>query len=137
MKYWKQCAEMLGVELEEEFVLIKPDGKRTNDEVHKFTENGMYYKGTTVKTWRGEPSATLWLILNGAYKPVSKPWKPEIGEQYWHYSEGWKEGAINQWQDDLFDLIMWKAGNCFRTKKEAEEKGKEALEQLRKEFEES
>lgn len=32
---------------------------------------------------------------------------------------------------------MWKAGNCFHTKEEAEEKGKVALEQLRKEYKES
>lgn len=48
-------------------------------------------------------------------------------------------GVINSyvWNDDLTDLLFWKAGNCFKTREEAEAKGKEIMEQIRKEYEEA
>ena len=137
MNYWKEFAEMLGLELEQEFVLIKPNGKRVNDEAHKFAEDGMYYKETTTQTWHGDPSSTLWLILSGAYKAVPKPWKPKKGEAYWHYSEVWKKVIPFEWEDCNYDLLLWKAGNCFRTEEEGNAKSKEIMEKLRKEYEEA
>lgn len=137
MNYWKEFAKMLGLELEEEFFLIKPNGKRVSDEVLKFAEDGMYYKETTTRTWHGAPSSTLWLILNGAYKAVPKPWKPTCGESYWYYSEASDEEYCVMWKGEFSDLLIWKAGNCFRTEKEAATKGKEVMEAIHKEYEEA
>ncbi len=137
MRYWKQFAKMLGLELEEEFFLIKPNGKRVNDEVHKFAEDGMYYKETTTQTWHGDPSSTLWLILSEAYKAVPKPWKPKEGDRYCYYSA--MNGLVNyaRWDDLDIELIFWKVGNCFKTEEEAKTKGKELMKTIKKEYEEA
>ena len=48
-------------------------------------------------------------------------------------------GVINSyvWNDDLTDLLFWKVGNCFKTEEEAATKGKEIMEQIKKEYEEA
>lgn len=133
MNYFKQIAEMFGVELNEEFILVHTDGDRYNECTYMFTELGLLHSCST----GFDKSYLLDSVIRGVLIVKKLPWKPKMGMPYWYYSEGWKEGTINQWQDDLFDLLMWKAGNCFKTKEDAEEKGKVALEQLRKEFRES
>lgn len=79
----------------------------------------------------------LTFFLMGDIKAMPKPWKPKTGEPYWYYSAGWKEANFMHCEDDLCDMLYWKVGNCFKTKEEANTKGKEIIEQLQKEFEES
>lgn len=133
MNYYKQIAEMLGVELNEEFILENIYGNRYNECTYMFTELGLLHSCST----GFDKSYLLDTVIKGTLIVKKLPWKPEKGRPYWYYSEGWKEATINNWDDDLFDLLTWKVGNCFPTKEEAEEKGKVALEQVRKEFEES
>lgn len=136
MNYYKQFAEMLGLELEQEFVLIDADGNRKNKYTYKFTEDGVVYKSPTFTNWSINSLGTIGSLLNGDVKAVPKPWKPKKGEPYWYYSAGWKEATLMQCEDDLCDMLYWKVGNCFKTKEEANAKGKEIIEQLQKEFEE-
>ena len=44
MNYWKQFAEMLGLELEQEFRLVKPDGTKVDNDLYKIREDGLFYK---------------------------------------------------------------------------------------------
>ena len=44
MNYYKQFAEMLGLELEQEFVLTDADGKRKDVYTYKITEDGILYQ---------------------------------------------------------------------------------------------
>lgn len=44
MNYYKQFAEMLGLELEQEFNLTDADGKKIDNDLYKITENGLFYK---------------------------------------------------------------------------------------------
>lgn len=44
MNYYKQFAEMLGLELGEEFNLIYTE-EVTDENTYKITEDGMYYQG--------------------------------------------------------------------------------------------
>ena len=48
MNYWKQFAEMLKLELEQEFVLTDVDGNTKGELIYKFTEDGLLYKSQTV-----------------------------------------------------------------------------------------
>lgn len=137
MTYYKQFAEMLGLELGQEFNLTNADGKKINYASYKITENGLCFKGTTNGAWNSEASIFLKNLLSGDYKAVPKPWKPEKGEQYWYYSTGLKEATLMQCEDDLCDMLYWKVGNCFKTKEEANAKGKEIIEALLKEYEEA
>lgn len=132
---------MLGIELEQEFVLTDDDGNiKENikgELTYKFTEDGLLYKSPTLVNWSKSSSGTILRLLNGDYKVVTKPWKPENGDRYWYYSEAWDEENCVMWKGEFSDLLLWKVGNCFRTEKEAAAKGKEVMEAIHKEYEEA
>lgn len=131
MNYYKQIAEMLGLELEQEFVITDLDGKRKDTITYKFTEDGLFTNNISVKV-----TLTLDLLLSGKCKAVPKPWKPKKGDEYWRCSSKCSVSSTI-WLDDVIDICGWKSGNCFRTKEEAETKGKEIMEKLVKEYEEA
>ena len=137
MNYYKQFAEMLGLELEQEFVLTYDNGSRKNKYTYKITEDGLLYKSPTYN-WSISSLGTIGKLLNGDIKAVPKPWKPKKCETYWYYPNPIHFGVINSyvWNDDLTDLLFWKVGNCFKTEEEAKTKGKEIMEQIQKEYEE-
>ena len=137
MNYYKQFAEMLGLELEQEFVLTDVDGNRKNKYTYKFTEDGVLYKSPTFTNWSINSLGTIGSLLNGDVKAVPKPWKPQEGERYWWYSPSWKEAVYTIWYGNLCDLVTWKVGNCFKTEEEAKTRGKELMETIRKEYEKS
>ena len=137
MNNWGKFAEMLGLELEQEFVLTDVDGNTKGELIYKFTEDGLLYKSPTLVKWSKSSSDTILRLLNGNYKVVTKPWKPKKGETYWFFSYSMKQKMSSKWGDGTYDLILWNAGNCFRTKEEAETKGKEIMEQIQKEYEEA
>lgn len=137
MNYYKQFAEMLGLELEQEFVLTDDDGKRKDVYTYKITEDGVLYKSPTFVNWSVNSLGTVGKLLNGDVKAVPKPLKLEVGEIHWHYSVTLKRAVTRKWCNGNYDLLLWKCGNCFKTEKEANAKGKEIMEQIKKEFEEA
>lgn len=137
MNYYRQFAEMLGLELEQEFVLTDVDGKRKDKYTYKITEDGLLYKSPTFINWSISSLGTIGMLLNGDVKAVPKPWKPKRNERYWVYQTHNSDTAWYIWCDDDVDFCRWKCGNCFRTEEEARTKGKEIMEQLQKEYEEA
>lgn len=137
MKYWKQFAESLGLELGEEFVLTDSYGERKDGDMYKITENGLYYKSPTSSEWFTEPENTIERLLNGCDIAVPKPWKPKFGEQYWSYSVRTNQACCSMFGEFVEDYAIWKSGNCFRTEEEAKTKGKEIMEKLVKEYKEA
>ena len=137
MNYWKQFAEMLGLELDQEFVLTDVDGNRENKYTYKITEDGLLYKTPTFINWAISSLGTIGKLLDGDVKVVHKPWKPKNEEKYWYYSDVWEEATCITWYGSFLNLLLWKVGNCFKTRDEAEEKGKEIMEQIQKEYEEN
>lgn len=139
MNYYKQFAEMLGLELGQEFNITSADGERASPSLYKIMEGGIFSRGTKDAdgSWGLEQSHVIASLLIGALKAVPKPWKPKKGDEYWRCSS--KCGFVSStiWLDDVIDLCGWKSGNCFRTKEEAEIKGKEIMEKLVKEYEEA
>ena len=135
MNYYRQFAEMLGLELEQEFVLTDVDGKKKDKYTYKITEDGLLYKSPTFINWSISSLGTIGMLLNGDIKAVPKPWKPEKGKRYWYYSDKFKQNMTSKWGDGAFDLILWNVGNCFRTEEEARTKGKEIMDQIQKEYE--
>lgn len=136
MNYWKQFAEMLGLELGEEFILTDSDGKRKDEYKYKIIEDGLYRKEANAIGLYAEPSVTLDCILNGDYIVVKLPWKPKEGDRYYYYSAS--NGLVNyaKWDGIIDELLLWKVGNCFKTEEEARTKGKEIMEQIQNELEE-
>ena len=137
MNYYKQFAEMLGLELDQECVLTDVDGNTKGELIYKFTEDGLLYKSPTLVKWSKSSSGTILRLLNGDYKVVSKPWKPEKGGKYFYYAKALGQTVYKIWIDENYDLLLWKTGNCFKTREEAETKGKEIMEQIQKEYEEA
>lgn len=135
MNYYKKIAEMLGVELGEEFNL--KDNKTKNIVIPRYKitqEEGLVY---SVNRNEFERSVSLMSIINGSYSIVKLPWKPKKGEVYWYYSEAFQHACSSEWRDSLCDLLYWKSGNFFKTKKEANEKGYAFWKELKKEYEEA
>ena len=136
MNYWEQFAEMLGLELDEEFSLIKSDGTKVDNDLYKIREDGLFYQKRKDDAWLSEPSTTLSSLLQGSYKVVHKPFKPKKGEKYWAWGKDAHMAIMQEWHSFESDFLLWKLGNCFKTKEEAEDKGKEIMEQIYKEYEE-
>ena len=137
MNYYKQFAEMLGLELEQEFVLTDVDGNRKDIFTYRITEDGIFYKSKISDDWFGDKSKLVEELLTGNIKAVPKTSKLTKGEKYWYYSDMCKLAICVYWEDTTRDLLFWKVGNCFKTREEAEVKGKEIIEQIRKEYEEA
>lgn len=139
MNYWKQFAEMLGLELEQEFVLTDVDGNRKNELTYKITEYGPLCRSLIVNDWLNVSLITIGKLLDGDVKPIPKPWKPKKGDIYSYYINSTYFDGTNScmWTDEGLDLLFWKAGNCFKTREEAETKGKEIMDQIQKEYEEA
>ena len=138
MNNWEKFAEILGLKLEQEFVLINVDGKRKNEYIYKITEDGLLYKmPTQYVNWSNSSSGTIVKLLNGNYKALAKPWKPKNGETYWYYRIKREEAFLTTWCYDGLDLCRWKVGNCFKTEEEAKTKGKEIMDKIKKEYEEA
>lgn len=137
MNYYKQFAEMLGLELEQEFVLTDADGNRKNKYTYKFTEDGVLYKSPTFINWSVNSLGTIGSLLNGDVKAVPKPWKPKKGDAYWKWATNLELAQFKRWNDASVDFACWKLGNCFKTSEEAKTKGKEIMEKLVKEYKEA
>ena len=137
MNKWKQFAEILELDLEQEFVLTDVDGNRKDIFTYKITEDGLLYKSPTLVKWSKSSEGTIVRLLNGDYKVVPKPWKPKNEEKHWYYSDVFEEATYINWHGSFLNLLLWKAGNCFNNNEEAETKGKEIMEQIKKEYEES
>lgn len=114
--YMEEVAEMLGVQLNEEFEIVMPNPnchavvKLTRDGI-KVIEHNIY---CTI-TWLPH---ILESILTGIYTIKRKPWKPNYGDEY--YSIGINgELEPGTWLDDFLDIAMYRLGNCYRTEEEA------------------
>ena len=138
MNYYKKFAEMLGLELGQEFVLTDVDGNRKDKYTYKITEDGLLYKSPTFN-WSISSLGTIGKLLDGDVKAVPKKWKPKKGDIYSYYINSTYFDGINsrRWTDEDLDLLLWKSGNCFKTEEEAETKGKEIMEQIHKEYDEA
>ena len=133
MNCYKKIAEMLGVELGEEFRLKENKTKNIVRPRYKITqEEGLMY---SVNRNEFDRSVSLMSIINGSYSFVKLPWKPKKGEAYWYYSEVFHHAFSSEWIGSLCDLLYWKSGNFFKTKKEANEKGYVFWKELEKEYE--
>lgn len=124
MNYMKQVAQMLGVELGEEFYLEDvTDGYYFSDDNFKkvtfrLSDTGMFRKDENTETGWKDLTCYLMAILTGRYTIVKKPWKPK-DKEIMYYIE--LNRSINQtWFNAKggFTLLMYSLGNCFRTEKE-------------------
>ena len=136
MNYYKKIAEMLGVELEEEFKLKPSCLEKPWNCLYRFSKDGLENKYSDLSWVKCEKGA-IDNILTGQTEVIKIPWKPKEGEKYLYYSEPFNQAISHKWYGGNYDLLLWKVGNCFKTKEEADIKGKEIMEQIKKEYEEA
>lgn len=137
MNYYKQFAEMLGLELEQEFVITDDNGEKQDSNTYKISEYGVSVKTPKVICELSRMPAIFTSVLDGNYKVVPKQWKPKYGEQYWYYSVKTSRTCTTPFTECTDDYSLWKIGNCFRTEEEAQAKGKEIAEAIKKEYDEA
>ena len=104
-----KVAELLGVEIGEEFEISKPN----DDNIYKITHVGLeylYYDKWFI-------AGNLGHLLSGQYKIIKKPWKPKYMNRYYFiYLDGVIGGEM--WAGGALDILRYKTGNCFKTKEE-------------------
>ena len=133
MNYYKQVAKMFGVKLNEEFILLDTDGDRFNERKYMITELGLLYSCDV----GFDKSSLLNAVMRGALVVKKLQWKPKADDFYYYYSPYAGITCQQRWINTSSDYCMWKLGNCFRTREEAETKGKEIMEKIEKEYRES
>lgn len=125
MNYMKQIAQMLGVELGEEFYLKSTlNGKYCssgkNKTTFKLSESGVKYKfirNTNNYEWCSL-DAILAEVLTGSLEIVKKPWKPSHGLRY-YYVRLDKTLDYTIFNSEFYwNVLAYTLGNCFRTKEE-------------------
>lgn len=114
-----QIAEMLGVEIGEEFQV---DRYEYNGLTFKFAEN-MLMSRSDLKgaEWR-ITYVILSELLGGDAEIVKIPWKPKKGEDYYTFggSDGSWRVSQQHWTCHPFDLALFEKGWVYRTRAEAE-----------------
>lgn len=109
--YMADVAEMLGVELEEEFmipnkaVILKISAK-----------DGLMYKFKDEGEWQSGASD----LLMGEVEIVKLPWKPKFKEGYYYPCTYEQEVFYALWVGSTLNYAMYNLGMCYRTREEAE-----------------
>lgn len=138
MNYYKQFAEILGLELGQEFRTVEPNSKQESKDVYRIEDDGVYSAvRPNAALWEREQSTIVDRLLSGVLEVVHKPWKPKDGDAYWKWATHIELAQFKRWDGASTDFACWKLGNCFKTSEEAQSKGKEIMEQIKKEYEEA
>ncbi len=123
--YMPEVAEMLGVEIGEEFDILYKDGTATELGPFKFTnETILDCDGDELQCWR------LCCLLNGIGTIQKSPWRPKVGDAFFYVLTN---GEIQKYVfeiDNIHTLMLFSFGNCFPTKAAAEAAAPEMLEKF-------
>lgn len=118
-----KIAELLGVELGEEFIIEKD-----NNRFFHFTEYGVSARdisGKNIVLGSAEAAILKKLIL-GRCELIKIPWRPLCGDAYWTFAILENDTLVvscNYWDflnSSICDFALLKAGWIFRTKEEAQ-----------------
>lgn len=120
--YMQDVAKMLGVELEEEFMVTE------DDSIYKLTKDGLEYKSDNGNRYYA--NNVFLNLLDGTIEIVKLPWQPRKGDKYYRPSAYFKCVDVALWEGYSSDFALKEAGMIFRTKEECEA----ALPALRKKY---
>lgn len=114
-----QIAEMLNVDIGEEFKLQEIDNK-----IYKIELNGFWQRTENQKCWDSMEGSFFELnaILMGKRTVVKLPWKPKKGETYYTFEllNGKWIVHLLWWIDSPNEYALLDKGWIYRTKAEAE-----------------
>lgn len=119
--YMQDVARMLGVELEEEFMID------SSDKVYRFFKNGLCFQCDGA--WL-PAEYQFFDLIKGDSKIVKLPWQPKVGDVYYRPWRYFKGVTSTYWNNAVEDFALKEAGMIFRTAEECEA----ALPELRKKY---
>lgn len=129
MNYIPRIAELLGVEIGEEF--------EANGKTVKFTLDGLYRyfnDGHGLECWK-RAECTMYDLLNGEYEIIKLPFEPKEGKPYWVATWDPNENTLTTckapWHNRADCWADKYCGNVFRTESEAEAHKYEIYEKLK------
>ena len=120
MNYMKQVAEMLGLEIGEEFEILERSlAERVEKVKCKITEIGLV-SYIDEGNWMCD-HMMLGQILAGdeSVEVIKQPYVPKKGKEYWTFINDCWELASFRWRDCQSDFLRLRCGMVFRTKNEA------------------
>ena len=111
-----QIAQMLGVELGEEFKI-----DTSGDDIFQITESGVWMrKGIDKGDWVEKPFEFV-MLCNGDAEIIRLPWKPKMYEEYWTFGKlgkQWTVGTLS-WKELPYEILLLGKGWVYRTRAEA------------------
>lgn len=114
-----QIAQMLGVELNEEFKIKGREGV-----IYKFIVDGLIVSDDDAEKVYTTANMPLIGLVRGDAEIVKMPWKPKKGEKYWGFWYSSVDDAwlvlLYTWANNPADFALYKAGWVYRTRAEAE-----------------
>lgn len=116
-----QIAQMLGVELGEEFKIKGEDELMT----YRFNSDGLQVTyGDGIEIPYISTNSAFVALVTGKDEIAKVPWKPNLNERYWTFMsslEGGKLYILNyMWDNSVIDVALHKVGWVFRTCEEAQ-----------------
>ena len=135
MNYMSKIAEMLGVEIGEEFKVKGSDGKLSakfyiiDDGLYEQCKDGMPLLN----------SALLRDLLIGRCEIIKLPWKPKYWDIVWSVNTSGTPYEFTFINSSDTQLALYKLGKIYRTREEAEahaEEDKAYWDEIQKELEE-
>lgn len=133
MNYMKKVADLLGVEINEEFkVRSTKYTQNVNSEIFVFTKVGITTDDGITR------NDILIDLLLGVFEIVKLPWKPKNGEAYYYIDTDDKVTYETFDPSVVYDIALYKLGKLYRTREEAEahaEEDKAYWDEVRKELE--
>lgn len=113
--------ETLGLEIEEEFQLVKSDGATYNSKYRFAYNDTLQWFDPYTSCWNVSSQTMLEKIIYGQVAIKKLPFRPEEGELY--YLVGFYTGDVISTcyaKECQSDIVNVKGGNCYRTEEEAE-----------------
>ena len=113
-----KIAEMLGVEIGEEFQIRKFCYESPLPDKFKFEDNKLIVE----QGYGASAEGTLRDLLGGMSEIVKLPFEPKEGDKYWYVYWGTEHIRVTAlpFEDDDMHYHHKYCGNCFRTEAEAE-----------------
>lgn len=118
-----KIAEMLGVELGEEFELKDKQDNCVSTEIYKFSEDSLLYRYRDQNHYHTALSQTLYPLFRGDYEVIKLPWKPKKGDTYFSFEAfgGIWVVALYSWSGrSPIEYALLDKDWIYRTKAEAE-----------------
>ena len=113
-----KIAEMLGVELGEEFKI-----DTSGDDIFRITESGVWMRKSIDKEeWLEKPFEFV-MLCNGDAEIIKLPWKPKKGETYYTFELLGGKWIVHLlwWAGSPNGYALLDKGWLFRTQEEAED----------------